>query len=253
MKFNREKYLNRINYSGRLDPDINTLRQLQKAHLLNVPFENLDIHLKTAIELDTDRIYEKIVINNRGGFCYELNGLFFELLNSLGFDVKRISARVHVEDDQFSPEYDHLTLVVTINGAEYLTDVGFGEFIFGPLKLEFDVPQKDPRGTYMVKKYDADHMVILRLENGDTKPEYMFKNMGRDLKEFGSRCQYHQSDQRSHFMKKRMISLPTEYGRITLSGNTLKIKQRDKTSEKNLVDEFEFKKALWDNFKISLD
>ena len=88
------KYLQRINYSGDLIPTFDRLCKLQKIHLLNIPFENLDIHYGNKIVLDVDKIYNKIINRRRGGFCYELNGLFFTLLKSLGFDAKRISARV---------------------------------------------------------------------------------------------------------------------------------------------------------------
>ena len=103
MKFNRKKYLERIKYSGRLEPNLDLLKKLQKNHLLNVPFENLDIHNQIPIELNIDRIYEKIVQNNRGGFCYELNGLFYELLLSLDFNAKRVSARVYIKDNEYKP------------------------------------------------------------------------------------------------------------------------------------------------------
>ena len=99
---NKEKYLARIKYVGKLEPNLNLLKELQKSHLLNVPFENLDIHNQTPIELNVKRIYEKIVINNRGGFCYELNGLFYELLLLLNFNAKRISARVYNKDSGYT-------------------------------------------------------------------------------------------------------------------------------------------------------
>lgn len=253
MKFNREKYLHRIKYSGSIEPNLDTLRKLQKAHLLNVPFENLDIHYKTPIELNIDRIYEKVIKKNRGGFCYELNGLFFELLCSFGYDVKRISAKVYIKDNQYSPEYDHIALITKINGVEYLTDVGFGEFIFEPLKIEFDLPQEDPRGMYIVDNYDGDYIRINKIENDNLTPEFIFKNIGRDFKEFADMCLYHQSNPNSHFMKKRLISLPTENGRITISGNTLKIQELESTTEKELGDESEFENELWHIFKVKLE
>jgi N-hydroxyarylamine O-acetyltransferase len=80
-----KKYLERIGYKGSTEPTIGLLSALQKKHLLNIPFENLDIHYKTPIELDIAIIFEKVVIKKRGGFCYELNGIFHELLNSIGF------------------------------------------------------------------------------------------------------------------------------------------------------------------------
>ncbi|HYK47600.1 MAG TPA: arylamine N-acetyltransferase, partial [Parafilimonas sp.] len=72
-----DRYLRRINYEGTREPNLTLLAALQKQHLLHVPFENLDIHYKTPIELNVPRIFEKVVHNKRGGFCYELNGLFY--------------------------------------------------------------------------------------------------------------------------------------------------------------------------------
>ncbi|MEM9648825.1 MAG: arylamine N-acetyltransferase, partial [Bacteroidota bacterium] len=88
-----KKYLERINYDQPVRITRDTLFQLQRAHLLSVPFENLDIHYGIPITLDTNSFFDKIVERGRGGFCYELNGLFNHLLNELGFKSKLISAR----------------------------------------------------------------------------------------------------------------------------------------------------------------
>ena len=87
---NIQEYIKRINYSGDITPNLVVLKQLQKTHLLNVPFENLDIHYGNLIELDLDKIYHKIVVKKRGGFCYELNGLFQSLLNTIGLTLIHI-------------------------------------------------------------------------------------------------------------------------------------------------------------------
>ena len=150
MTFDREKYLQRIKYSGPLEPNLDLLKKLQKTHLLHVPFENLDIHYPSPIELDIARIYAKIVFNNRGGFCYELNGLFYELLFSLGYNAKRISARVFEKNDNYGPEYDHFAIIVQIGNVEYLTDVGFGELLFEPLELQLNQIPEDARGSFLI-------------------------------------------------------------------------------------------------------
>src|SRR5262249_26469036 len=99
------EYVARIGYDGPLEVTHETLAQIHLAHLLTVPFENLDIHLGRPILLDLDRIFDKIVRRRRGGFCYELNGLFGWLLGALGFDVTMVSARVANERGEFSPEF----------------------------------------------------------------------------------------------------------------------------------------------------
>lgn len=249
---NKENYLDRIKYSGPLEPNLCFLNKLQKNHLLNVPFENLDIHYQRPIELNIERIYEKIVQHNRGGFCYELNGLFYELLLSLGFNAKRVSARVYKKDKEYSPEFDHFAIIVKINDTEYLTDVGFGEFIFKPLELQFGIIQKDQRASFLIDKYKDGHLRVNKITNGKLRPELIFKNVERELEEFTGMCEYHQTNPKSHFTKKRLISIPTETGRITISGNTLKLKTGDTITEKELENENEFEKELWNRFQIKI-
>ena len=246
------KYLDRIKYSGGLEPSLDLLKKLQKNHLLNIPFENLDIHFKVPIKLNIDRIYEKIVQNNRGGFCYELNGLFYELLRSIGFKAKRISARVYNKDNKYSPEFDHFTIIVKIDNIDYLTDVGFGEFIFEPLELQLGKIQNVERGSYSFDEYENGYLRLNKIEDGAHTPEFIFKNIERSLVEYKEMCEYHQSNPNSHFMKKKLISLPTINGRITISGKTLTITENKKVREKKLKNETEFEKELWDKFKITI-
>jgi len=105
-------YLQRINYRGSLAPSAQTLRELQLAHLFAVPFENLSIHSAEPIVLNDDALFEKIVLRRRGGFCYELNGLFAALLRQLGFEVTMLSAGVNNSEGVFGPDFDHMTLLV---------------------------------------------------------------------------------------------------------------------------------------------
>src|SRR5215208_3894293 len=111
---NVDAYLKRINYSGPLAPAAETLRALQVAHLLAVPFENLSIHACEPILLEEDALFTKIVDRRRGGFCYELNGLFAGLLRALGFDVAMLAAGVARPGGGFGPDFDHMTLLVTL-------------------------------------------------------------------------------------------------------------------------------------------
>jgi N-hydroxyarylamine O-acetyltransferase len=103
-------YLGRIAYYDTRTPTVNTLQALQLAHLQTIPFENLDIHLGRPIRLDQERLFQKLVVQRRGGLCYELNGLFAVLLRALGFPVTYLSARDAHPDGSYGPEYDHLTL-----------------------------------------------------------------------------------------------------------------------------------------------
>ena len=252
MRFDKEKYLNRIKYSEHLEPNLNTLKKLQKAHLLNVPFENLDIHNDVSIDLSIDKIFDKIVNQNRGGFCYELNGLFYELLLALGFDAIRVSARVYDQNKGYGKEFDHFTIIVTINNAKYLTDVGFGEFTFEPLEIKLGIIQNDERGNYVIDDYENNYFRVNKVDDNQLTPEYIFSETERTFLEFEEMCMYHQTSPESHFTSKRLITLPTENGRITISGNILKIKELESTTEFVLKNEAEYEKELWNKFKIKI-
>lgn len=252
MSFNKQKYLQRINYKGSLEPNLNTLSILQKQHLLNIPFENLDIHNKISIKLSIQKIFDKIINQNRGGFCYELNGLFYELLNSIGFEVKMVSARVFDQNKGYGKEYDHLAIITKINDAEYLTDVGFGEFTFEPLKLQLGLVQKDQRGNFKIDKFENGYLKVCRIENEKSTPEYIFKNKERELKEFTEMCMFHQTSSDSHFTSKKLITLPTENGRVTISGDIIKIKELETTAERTFKNEEEYERELWNRFKIKI-
>src|SRR6185369_1445476 len=132
---NIDAYLERINYNGPHDVNAETLRALQVAHLMSVPFENLSIHAGEPIVLDEDALFGKIVENRRGGFCYEANGLFAGLLRALGFEVDMLSAGVARRDGGFGPDFDHMTLMVTL-AERWLVDVGFGDSFLEPLLLD---------------------------------------------------------------------------------------------------------------------
>ncbi len=220
---NVKEYINRINYKGDVKPNLEVLKELQEKHLLNVPFENLDIHNKRPIELDVAKFYNKVVIEKRGGFCYELNGLFHHLLNTVGFKSKIISARVYdSKKTDFGKEYDHMAIIVEWNQNEYLVDVGFGEFAFNPLIIEPNKIQKDPRGNFVVEQINGG-FTVSKLSGQVNSIEYKFTIKSRELNEFQGMCEYHQISPNSHFTQKKLISKPTKDGRVSITGNTLKI------------------------------
>ena len=247
-----EPYLQRIMYNGSVGPTLSTLISLQRHHLLAVPFENLDIHNGTPIKLDIPQLYQKVVLNKRGGFCYELNGLFYELLVSLGFKCKRVSARVYSAERGLGPEFDHLAILVKFNDEQYLTDVGFGEFAFNPLKLDESLEQADSRGIWRYELFDDQYSRISKKNEDEWTPEYLFTLEERELAEFEGMCHYHQTSPESHFTNKRMISLATKNGRVTIAGNSLKIKEYSTTTETPIKDEEQYYELLKTHFAVSL-
>ena len=108
----KSRYLQRINFSARAGSDDNTLRLLHRHHVMSVPFENLDVHYHRLFDLEPENIYRKVVENYRGGFCYELNSLFNDLLIDVGFSTRIISARTFDSEGVLGPEFDHMAIHV---------------------------------------------------------------------------------------------------------------------------------------------
>ena len=246
-----KKYFERIEYRDNPALTASVLKTLQKNHLLKIPFENLDIHYKIPIELNLESIFEKVVIRRRGGFCYELNGIFHELLNSIGFNVKMISARVFDQKQQvFSAAFDHLAIIARIDSTDYLVDVGFGEFAFSPLKIELNTIQVDERGSFRIEKYDDSYYKVAKQSGEEWMPEYMFTLINRELSEFKEMCNYNQTSPLSHFTQNKFCSLATEKGRVTVTGNKIKITEADRVTELPVESEEEFLNALEKYFHI---
>jgi N-hydroxyarylamine O-acetyltransferase len=243
-------YLKRIDYQGSLELSAEVLCGLQYAHLLTVPFENLDIRLRKPILLNEDQLFEKIVTQRRGGFCYELNGLFAALLRELGFKVDLLSARV-CDDGVCGPEYDHLTLRVRFK-EDWLVDVGFGDSFLKPLKLFETGDQVRSGVSYRVERGSSDLELFRKDDLGKWNCTYSFSLQPRLLPDYKDRCYYHQTSPKSHFTQKRLCTRATTEGRITLSDRRLIITTNDHRREKTLVDEKAYLSALDNHFGIRL-
>jgi len=218
---NIDRYLKRINFSTSPKNDLETLIALQNCHLKSIPFENLDIHYNNPIILDIENIYDKIVNRNRGGFCYELNGLFYFLLQQIGFEVKIISTQVYGKNGNYSDDFDHMAVIANIAGLPYLIDVGFGKFSYNPLKIELDKEIKDKFGNFTFRQ-DGEYFIICEIENGVILPQYRFRQEERKLLDFENMCNFHQTNLNSHFKQNLVVSILTETGRNTLSKNQFK-------------------------------
>lgn len=143
-------YLHRLHHDGPVRPDHATLEALQIAHLVHLPFENLDPASGIRPSTAPERSFAKLVRGGRGGWCFELNGAFAELLRAIGFPVELRSAQVWDADGgRLGPPLDHLCLVVQADGERWLVDVGFGDSPLRPVRIDATdaqaVPPRHPR------------------------------------------------------------------------------------------------------------
>ena len=252
MKLN--SYIQRINISQLEKPNLSFLSKLQEQHLLTVPFENLDIHQGKKIALEEKRIFEKIVVNERGGFCYELNGLFCWLLRSLDFSVSMVSSQVYrLAEDRFTPEFDHMVLLVNLEKA-YLVDVGFGDTFRNPIALPDGIVE-DISGTYRVQTFGSapDTYILQKQENNSCQHVYSFTAHPRMISDFEEMCTFNQTSPESHFTQEIICTMATKNGRVSLSDDYLTITDGSSKNKTKVVSDKDFKHKLMDHFGIQLN
>jgi N-hydroxyarylamine O-acetyltransferase len=244
-----DAYLARIGAARPARTDAAALRELQLRHLLAVPFENLSIHLGEPIVLEPAALLDKLVRRRRGGFCYELNGAFADLLSTLGFGVTLLAARVFGQAGP-GPPFDHLALRVEVDGdGPWLADVGFGRHSSYPLRLDSREEQADPGGTFRIAETADGDLDVIR----DGQPQYRLEPRPRSLADFEPTCWWQQTSPRSHFTRSLVCSLLTGDGRVTLSDRTLIRTVGDRREERTLTGDAEALDAYRTWFGIVLD
>ena len=246
-------YLERIGYRGRTRLNLDVLRRLHRKHLLSIPFENLDIHLGRPIILSEKAFYDKIIKHHRGGFCYELNGLFATLLDELGFKVTMLSARVAQKGGGLSPNFDHMTLLVQ-QEHRLLVDVGFGDSFTEPKRFDLPGPQDDCGKQYRLTRTDGWILLSRRPKgSGVWEPQYLFSLRPRKLEDFIPRCRWQQTSPRSHFRKGRICTRLTSNGRLTLTDTKFIVTRGSRKVERPVKDPQEFTVLLRRHFGIDLN
>ncbi|MBC7553326.1 MAG: arylamine N-acetyltransferase [Taibaiella sp.] len=217
---NESRYLNRIGYTGTPMADLATLKSILRCHVANIPFENLDIFYKTSyINLDLRAIYDKIVNVNRGGYCYELNGLLCWLLKSIGFKVTMVAGRV-ARKNGYGPEMDHMALLVHLDDNKWLVDAGFGDFSTEPILIGNSNEPADFRLVEITvdsKKYlDAQKR---KPATGQYTSEYIFTLKPHNFEDFAQRNHRQQTEPGSFFLQNLICSIPVKGGRYSIVNN----------------------------------
>ncbi|MDX6383060.1 MAG: N-hydroxyarylamine O-acetyltransferase [Blastocatellia bacterium] len=244
-------YLERIKYTGPLAVNDEALRGLQVAHLRTVPFENLSIHSGEPILLNDEALFEKIVRRRRGGFCYELNGLFAALLRSLGFDVIMLSAQVANAEGVFGPDFDHMALLVSL-AEKWLVDVGFGDSFPEPLLIDKADEQTQGAGAYRIFGEGDTRILSQRSDREEWQPQYRFTMKPYQYGDYLEMCHYHQTSEKSHFTRARICSRATTAGRISLSDMRLIETAGGQKHERLLSNQDEYATILSEHFGIVL-
>ncbi len=247
-----KEYLNRIGYEGEIKLDIETLKRLHKLHVLSIPFEDLDIHLKNPIKLELELLYEKIILKNRGGFCYELNYLFYSLLKKIGFECEILSSRIYNENGIKGPEFDHMSIIVKLLD-NWLIDVGYGDLFIEPLRIIDKYESKEWFKTYRINKMERRKYLLCESKNGnDFTNRYEFDITPRNIEDFYEQCKLKQTSQESYFVINKICTIPTYGGRTTLFNNKLTKTADGLREEFEIESESKFYQILKEEFQIEI-
>lgn len=169
------RYCQRIGLDLPFQPDLPTLQNLHRQHPQAIPFENLDSWLGRPVSLEPATVFSKLVDGRRGGYCFEHNLLFREVLETLGFTVQGLAARVLWNQPPGATlPRTHKLLLVTIDGQRFIADVGFGGLTMtAPLVLDSTDVQPTPHENFRLSPTGVDYLLEAEVA-GSWVPLYRF-------------------------------------------------------------------------------
>lgn len=237
---NLTAFLDRIDVQQNPSVNLEDLTLLQEQFLLHVPFENLTIQNKVPIDYNPHAVYKKVVERKQGGVCYELNSLFCEALIEVGFEARIIAAQMWPDKKPREEwDYDHMAIIVNLNGIEYLVDVGNGVYLGKPLAIVGDDSSLSEGIQFHCEAYDDEHWVLLSQQSLPTQEEsiqrYVFKPEEAKRDDFKPACHFVETSPDSKFVQNLVVTRWTHEGRITLAGNTLVKTDRHRNREETTI------------------
>ena len=244
----QEAYLARIGYVGSREVCLQTLNDLIYAHQCTVPFETLDCcDYHIPVSLEVDHLFEKIVLKRRGGYCFELNGIFLTLLRAMGFDAWSVMCRVAANFDTLRP-IKHRGIVVRLDGKLYYCDVGLGGAM-PPFAVQLNGGRQTQRGeTYWVETLAEEGWYILRRLSGaglgdDRSVTDAERNvvvfstlamLAEDFEAYSYQCWAFPD---SRFVTRRMANLRTPNGFMSLGDDELTVCEDKKITTVTVAQE----------------
>lgn len=247
-----KQYLNRVGLNNAPQVSESGLTTLQNAQHRSIPFENMDVAIGKRIELSEQAIFEKLITNNRGGYCFEVNGLMLQALQAFGFEAKPLLGRVHLGDQPSGRS--HQVTLVELEGKQWLVDVGFGsQTPRAPLPLLLDTELSTDMQTFRLLE-DNQFGIMLQVKEDEVWNNLYSLDMAHvcsgDI-EMGNH--YTSTSPNSVFTSNCTAAMPNDKGIITLLNKTLKIKTADSIDEIILEDEASYFEALKAHFGIEID
>lgn len=242
-------YLQRIGFTDEPVANADSLCKLMRAHVRTIPFENLDVQAGKIVSLVPEDIVNKIVYQQRGGYCYEVNGLFAMALAAIGYEYDIIGAR-----PMFYPQRrpkTHMVLIVKIGAERWLCDTGFGSFgLRSPVELDQlgQIIQQDNE-TFMLDKNDRGEILLKALVKGEWANQFGFDLNPMEWIDFSLPNYYNSTHPDAVFVQRYLVMLQRANGRTLLSGNQLKQLRGDQEEITEITLE-QLDDVLWREFAL---
>ena len=230
-----EDYFKRINFEGNSQTTIENITQIAQHHIFSIPFENLDVQAGKIVSMIPEEIVDKIVYKNRGGYCYETNGLLALALQKLGVPCYFTAAR-----PMFYPEKrprTHLVIIAEIEGEKYLLDVGFGSHgIRKPINLnKIDEEINQDGFLYRLQKMGKEYLLQAKVK-GEWLNQYAFSEQEYEFIDFVPANFMNSKHPDAIFVKAPLIVLYNPEGKKVLFKNTITYYTSDTVTEKTFTD-----------------
>ena len=251
-----DAYRRRIGFDAPLRPTLDTLAQLIERHAAAIPFENIEVLAGRVPRLDPASLQQKLVQRQRGGYCFEQNGFFLAALTQAGFVVSGLEARVRagVPDDVVTAR-THMALRVSLEGEDYLADVGFGGLApTAPLKLLSRTAQHDAVGTY--RFVDAQSGLLLQCETHEGWVDcYRIEPSEPHAIDYEMGNWFVATHAKAMLRHNLLVARSTPRGRLTLFNDKLSLRNGTKASaeDRTLGTRAEFADVLHDAFGLQID
>ena len=251
-----ERYFERTDYRGSRTPSVEVLHGLTQTHTQSIPFENLDVLMGQPIRLEPDAVYRKLVLNHRGGYCFEQNGLLLEVLTRLGFTVRPLRAAVRMSEPDrcVAVRHTHLALEVLIDGESWITDVGVGSAsLTQALRFTADIEQRTPHDIRRLQREDRKWFHQVR--RGETWVDvYEFGGEAMPLPDRIIANWYTSTHPDSNFRRKLLVAKALPGGRrVSLHNDQLLLRGADGSAKaQQILDPNQLLDVLREYFGINL-
>lgn len=244
--FNLTDYLSRIGYEGEVSPDVATITQLVQKQLRSIPFENTEVQAGRIPSMVPEDIVDKVINRRRGGYCYEVNGVFAMALTAIGFEWYFAGARSMLYPTR-RPK-THMVVIVRIEGRDYLCDCGFGGYALrSPIEIGTGEVVVQEGDRYRLELIDGEY-VLGAMVQGEWQRLYGFALQNQEWIEFTLANYFNATSPDTVFTQKKLAILQTPNGRKILVDNELKLIE-DGRMEKLEVD---YESALKEHFGLEI-